>query len=293
MSRTPRLVVLAAGLLAAGCSGLFESPTEPTPAPNPDEIGYTALGASDGIGYGSSVVCAPLDTGCENGKGYVQEIRRRLMATGKTVTYLNLSIPGFVLSPAIQTLASDIGREVPGNILDREAPFVPPTTTVVTVFAGGNDANVLAQAALAGRGGADLKGYLDERIRQWGNDYGSLLTRVRARAPSARFVLLNLPNMAAAPYVDGNTQSERSILQYITVGLADRVNALAGANVAVVDLLCTASLYDRANFSSDGFHPSDSGYQLMADLTFPVVAGTGGTSPQPTCAARSFFPPAF
>ncbi|MGE0040578.1 MAG: SGNH/GDSL hydrolase family protein [Vicinamibacterales bacterium] len=289
MSRLTAVLVLAAGLAAAGCNQLFPSPTEPSPTPSGDAVGYTAIGASDAIGYGGTVVCAPLDLGCENGTGYVQEIRRRLGQTGKTVTFLNLGIPGSVLSQAIVTLGASIGRTLPGNFMD-QARFTPPTTTVVTVFAGGNDANTIAQALQAGKGGADPRAFADQQIRQWGDDYAALIATVRGRAPAARLVLLNLPNLAGAPYVAGNTVAERSVLQYIAVGLADRTNALAGAGVAVVDLLCTSAIYDPGNFASDGFHPNDRGYQVMADLAWPVV--NGGTAPAPlaSCPQRTIVP---
>lgn len=290
IGRLTTVFILAAVLTTAGCNQLFDSPTEPSPPLSPNTVGYTALGASDAIGYGSSIVCAPLDTGCENGTGYVQTLRRRLMADGKTVVYLNLGIPGAVLSRTIEDLAANIGRPVPGNFIERQAPFVPPTTTVVTVFAGGNDANVIAQAVLAGRGGSDRRGYIDQQIRQWGDDYATLIGRLRDRAPSARVIVLNLPNLAAAPYVAGNSVAERSVLQYIAVGLSDQANALGSQGVSVIDLMCTDGIYAPGSYSADGFHPSDQGYALMADLVWPVLTGGSAPAPSTNCPARTRLP---
>ena len=88
----PRLLVAA--LLALFVSGIAcskgESPTAPTPADGP--IFYTAIGASDGIGIGSSSPCFPF-TDCPDGAGYVQILRRRLIDTGRTFNHRNLSIP--------------------------------------------------------------------------------------------------------------------------------------------------------------------------------------------------------
>lgn len=291
-----RLSVLPALLLAvttAACSGNPESPTTPSPTPTPttSAVSYTVLGASDGIGFGSSVVCAPLDVGCENGTGYAQTLRRRLLAEGRTVGYLNLSIPGYVLSAGIVDVARRSGRsDTPGAFLDRYPPFVPTNTTVATIFVGGNDANIIGNAVAAGLGGADPRGFIDAQVRQWGTDLVEFVSRIRARAPNARLVAYNLPNLAAAPYLAGRSTVEKSIMQRIATGLADQVNALTTRNVLVVDLMCDARIIQGSSYSGDGFHPSDLGYALMAELAYPAVANGVASPPQPSCAPRTIFP---
>jgi lysophospholipase L1-like esterase len=271
--------------MLAGCTRPADLPAGPTPG---EPIRYSALGASDGIGYGGSVPCVPF-TVCNNGTGYVQRLTRQLAERGP-VTLLNLSIPAAVLSPTIETIGVRLGRTVPGNFLEREAPFVATNSNVVTIFAGGNDANVLAQSVRAGDGGGDIRGYLDGQIRQWGDDYLAVVRRVRDRAPQARIVVLNLPNLGAAPYAAGESVSHRSILQYISVGLADRTNALAAHNVVVVDLMCRTDIYSAANFSSDGFHPNDAGYAVMADMLWPYLLSGTPPAPSSSCAARTIVP---
>jgi lysophospholipase L1-like esterase len=276
-------LTLALGAAACSKGSGGGSPVDPTPTAGTT---YTAIGASDGIGVGSSSVCVPF-TECPNGAGYVQILARRLPTP---VSILNLSIPGAVMSRAIENLATQIGSSVPGNFVEREAPFVSTSATHVTIFAGGNDANIIARAVRAGAGGSDIRGYVDGQVRQWGTDLEDLVSRIRARAPNARIVALNLPNLAAAPYVAGNTVEERGILQRIAVGLSERVNALTGRNVLVIDLLCDARVIQPGSFSSDGFHPSDAGYQLMADLTFPVLSTGQGTTPLASCPTRTVVP---
>ena len=56
-------------------SNTLTTPTTPTPTPTAGPINYTAIAASDGIGFGSSKVCLPFED-CE-GTGYVQILRRR------------------------------------------------------------------------------------------------------------------------------------------------------------------------------------------------------------------------
>jgi lysophospholipase L1-like esterase len=286
---TVALVVL---LATAACKSSSDSPETPTGPSPTGPISYTAIGASDGIGFGSSSPCVPF-VDCPDGLGYVQILRRELVATGRTVSHRNLSIPGAVLSRAIEDLARDIGRPIDSlasNFIERQSQFVPTDTTHLTIFAGGNDANVIAQAARAGRGGADVNGYVDAQVRQWGTDLADLVSRVRSRAPNARIVVLNLINLAGAPYLAGNPTSEKSLMQRVAVGLADRANALTAQGVLVVDLLCDARLYQSSSYASDGFHPGDVGYRVFAELTLPALRDGASNQPNANCAQRRLVP---
>ena len=282
-------VVLAAvicGVGAAGCKK-SESPTSPTPDNN--VVSYAVVGASDAVGFGGSAPCLPFED-C-NGTGYAPLVKRRFQSDGATVTLTNRGLPGAVLSAAMLTLARDIGRtDIPGTFIEQIAPFIPPTATHISIFAGGNDANVIAQNIRAGRGSADIRGFVDQHVAQFGNDLNDLVSRLRARAPEARIVAMNLPNLGAAPYVGSASTLERSILQRIAVGLTDRINALSSQNVVVVDLMCEPRIYSRANYSSDGFHPSDAGYVVMADLLYPALRTGSSPPPSSTCAQRTLLP---
>lgn len=292
---TPRLLIAA--LLALFASGIAcsksDSPTTPTPTPADGPIFYTAIGASDGIGFGSSNVCIPLAPDCPDGRGYVQILARALKATGRQFDQRNLSLPGAVLSRAMEDLAREVGTPISdlvGNFIERQAPFVPTATTHVTIFAGGNDANVIGRAALAGRGGSDPSAYIDNLVRQWGLDLEDLVNRIRSRAPNARIVGLNMVNLAASPYLSSRPTSEKSIMQRIAVGISDRMNALTSKNVLVVDLMCDARLYLPQNYASDGFHPGDGGYQIFADLALPALKDGTASTPNTNCAQRRVFP---
>jgi lysophospholipase L1-like esterase len=296
-SHMNRRLLIAALLALFGsgiaCSKSDDSPTGPSPGPSEGPIFYTAIGASDGIGFGSSAPCIPFDPDCIEGRGYVQSLARSLKATGREFRWQNLSFPGAVLSPAIFDLSASIGREIEsisGNFLERQAPFVRAETTHVTIFAGGNDANVIAQAVLAGRGGSDPTGYIDQQVRQWGTDLADLVAQIRTRAPNARIVALNMINLAGAPYIASRPQSERSIMQRIAVGISDQVNALTGRNVLVVDLMCDARLYQTSSYSSDGFHPGDTGYAVFAELALPALRDGANNAPNTNCAQRRLVP---
>ena len=220
----------------------------------------------------------------------MQILGRRLAEGGRTVTVRNLSIPATVMNRATQELAISLGRtDIPGNFIEQESPFVPTTTTHVTIFAGGNDANNIALGAQA-RGGSDPTAYVNEQVRQWGVDLEDLVARIRSRAPGARIVALNLPNLASSPYFSARPVSEKSLMQRVAVGLSDRVNALASRNVLVVDLMCEPRIYLSSNYFTDGFHPNDGGYAVFAELTLPALRDGTNRAPSSTCPQRSVFP---
>jgi lysophospholipase L1-like esterase len=284
------LVLVSLAIVVSACKRDEDGPTGPTP-PDNTIVAYAAVGASDGIGFGSSVPCLPFDPDCPSGTGYVYLLKRRLASDGRTVTLSNRSLPGLVLSDTFLTLGRDIGRtDIPGTFLDQIVPFIPSGSTVITIFAGGNDANVIGQNIRAGRGGGDIRGFIDTHVRQWGTDFEELIRRLRGRAPNARIVAINLPNLGAAPYVANLAVQERSIVQAIAVGLTDRVNAQSSSGLLVVDLMCDPRVYESASFSSDGFHPNDRGYAVMAELAYPAVANGTASTPSSTCAPRRLLP---
>ena len=283
-----RILLMAALLASASACSKAAAPTSPTPDTPTQAIFYTAIGASDGIGFGGSAPCFPF-ADCPNGTGYVQILGRRLAEGGRAVTVRNLSIPGAVLNRATQDLAASLGRDIPGNFIEQESPFVPTNTTHVTIFAGGNDANNIALGAQS-RGGSNPNAFVDAQVLQWGIDLEDLVARIRSRAANARIVALNLPNLAASPYLAARPVAEKSLMQRVAVGLTNRVNALASRNVLVVDLMCDARLYLPSNYAPDGFHPNDGGYAVFAELALPALRDGTNRAPSTTCPQRSVLP---
>ncbi len=275
--------VVVAVLIAAltACSTSDEgggTPTSPTPPTGSTAVVYTAIGASDAAGVGASVPCVPFASDCRSSTGYVGLIQRRL-ADSRTVTLTNLALPGAVLGPDVQALGNELGRGIPGNFLTHLAPFVPAQTTLVTVFAGGNDTNTIASAIGAGRGGSDPSAYLSQQVQAFARDYGRLLDTIRNRAPSSFVVVLNLPNLSALPYVANRPVAERRVVQEVAVRLTrEAINPLA-SRVPVVDVMCDARSYQPGTYSPDGFHPNDQGHAYLAEILMAVI--TSGTAPAP------------
>jgi lysophospholipase L1-like esterase len=289
--RAAAVFVCVVGLFAAACSK-DASPTSPSGPPSAGApVYYTAVGASDAIGYGSSVPCIPF-TDCPDGAGYVQQIARQLRNQGSTVTLVNLGIPGAVIGPGVQSLAAQYGRSVPSNFIDGEVPFVPRNSTLVTIFAGGNDVNTIGATIRSGAGGGDPWTFIDQQIKAFGTEYATLIARLKDRVPGARIVVANLPNFAAIPMTVGFTLEERQMMQKISVGISTQViNPLVSQGIPVVDLLCNSQFANPSIFSSDGFHPNDSGYAVLASEMMKAIAASGVTTPAGSCALMTVVPP--
>ena len=175
------LPFIALGFLLIGCAGKDTNPLSPSAPPAAGgTVSYTAVGASDTMGWGSSAWCVPF-TDCPNGTGYVPVIVRRLKGMGATVSSSNLGIPGAFIGPDFESLANQFGTGFPGipgydikgNLIDSEAPFVPKDSTVVTIFAGGNDVRTVARALELGAGSGNPQAYLDQQITNFKNDYNA------------------------------------------------------------------------------------------------------------------------
>lgn len=276
-------------LLATACTK-SEGTTGPSPLPEPNStLNYTAIGASDAIGYGSSAACIPY-ADCPNGKGYVQEATRQLKSRGFTVNLTNLGIPTAVISRRLQNLGVQYGRDILGNFIEQEAPFVAANTTLVTIFAGANDVNTIISALGGGAGGTDRTGYINNQIRAFGDDFTTMLNIIREKTPSARLVALNLPNMAAMPFLAGAALERRQAAQMLSAGITRTViNPRIAEGLLIIDLMCDARSYQSSTYSGDGFHPNDTGYAWMAA---EVVAAATSTyrAPSTSCPQMTLVP---
>lgn len=292
-ARSFSLVCALAGLaLLAACSkhtdgGPSDGPG-PTPLP-PGPVTYSAIAASDGAGAGGSVPCVPF-TPCSDGTGYVPVVARQLRAEGHTVTLLNMGLPGAVLSRGTQDLGNKYGLQIKANFIQDEAQFVLKDSTLVTIFAGGNDANTIGTAIERGETtNENAASYIDGQVRQFASDYTQLVSIVRDRAPNARIVILNLPNLAGLPYTAGRTPTERRWIQQLSVGFTRLgANPFASQGAIVIDLMCDPRSYQPSNYSSDGFHPNDAGYQYLADQVLDAVKTGSWPAPSDTCAQMTF-----
>ena len=268
------------------------SPTAPTGPPAAGSaIVYTALGASDANGVGSSVPCVPFIAECAGGMGYVPVAVRTLKAQGFTVTLSNLGIATAVIGRDFETLGQQYNHVIVGNFIEQEMPFVQRNATVVTIFAGVNEINTITAALGGGAGGSDPNGYIDNQVNAFGADYTTLLNGIRDRAGAPRIVVLNVPNAAGLPYLAGASLAQRQAAQRAAVGMTRTVvNALVSSNAVVVDLMCDARSYLTSNYSSDGLHPNDAGYAFIAAEVVRAITSGSYPVPQSSCPAMTTVP---
>jgi lysophospholipase L1-like esterase len=283
--------MLALGVGIAACGKLSNNtPSAPSGPPAAgSKIVYTAIGASDAAGVGSSGVCVPF-TDCPGGMGYVPVTVRSLTAQSFTVTLRNLGIPTAVIGGDFAALGTQYGREIFGNFIDNEMPFVLTDSTVTTVFAGVNDVITVASAIGGGAGGGNPQAFIDGQIRAFASDYSTLVSGIRAKAPGTRIIALNVPNVAALPYFAGAALDQRQAQQRLSVGFTTTaVNVLTSQGVTVVDLMCDARSYLRSNYSSD-FHPNDAGYAFISAEVVNAITSPSYPAPRVSCPQMSAVP---
>ena len=285
---------LGFGVWASACSKLpFLSSDNPPAASGPPAPGstvvYSAVGASDAIGYGSSAVCLPF-VDCPDGMGYVPVTVRALKAKSFTVKLLNLGIPTAVIGPDFEAIGLQYGRTIVSNFITSEMPFVQTDSTVTTVFAGVNDVITVVSALGSGAGGSDPAGYIDAQVKAFTSDYAALVAGIRARASATRIIVLNVPNVAALPYFAGAALDQRQAQQRLSVGFTTAaVNVLTAQGVIVVDLMCDARSYLASNYSSD-FHPNDAGYAFISSEIVNAITSSSYPAPLSSCPPMTAVP---
>jgi lysophospholipase L1-like esterase len=223
--------------------------------------------------------------------GYVPVTVRQLRAQSFPVTLRNLGFPTAVIGRDFQTLGQQYGRTIEFNFIEQEMPFVLRSSTLVTVFAGVNEVNVITAALGGGAGGSDPNGYIDNQVRTFGADYAVLLRGIASLAGSSRLIVLNVPNAAGMPFLSGASLAQRQAAQRAAVGMTRTVvNPLLSQNTSVVDLMCDSRSYQTSNYSPDGLHPNDAGYAFIAAEVVRAITSSSYPSPQNSCAPMTLVP---
>ena len=96
---------------------------------------------------------------------------------------------------------SQYGRTTTGNFIQSQLPFVHANTTLVTIFAGGNDVDTIIAALGGGAGGTDQTSqmaYINSQIDLFGQEFASLINQVRTLAPATGTKAERLAAMRAA-----------------------------------------------------------------------------------------------
>ena len=156
--------------------------------------------------------------------------------------YVNLGVSG--------SIALQAGREqLPGAIAQRP--------TVVTIWLAVNDLNATIDRA------------------SYAEALGGIVDALVQRTDAAIFIG-NVPDLRAVPVYSG--VDKRVLLVRITAynDVIAEIAARSPTRVSVVDLFNgSADLVSTATVAADGFHPSDAGYQLIADRFATAIRARG------------------
>lgn len=197
---------------------------------------YTALGASDAVGIGAT----------PNTAGYVYLISDWMKARYTYWTLINRGVSGYTAPDIVNNTLS---------------PAVADQPQIVTLWVGGND--VVKSAAVL-----ESTATLAARYR---TAYTTILHRLRTET-GAFIVTANIPDISRTPVANGYPSFLKTLAKNDTLALNAVIAEVAAAeNVPVVDLYSNPESYNPANFSSDGFHPNNAGYALMAQQYEAVI----------------------
>lgn len=109
-------------------------------------------------------------------------------------------------------------------------------------------------------------------LEEFAKNYEEILSKLRSET-QARIVVTNIPDISSAPRIPEFARRE---YQQMIVAFNQRLEAIAARyEVTVFDVhkVTHEQLPSHPEFfSSDGFHPSDAGYELWAKEMWPVMA---------------------
>lgn len=113
-------------------------------------------------------------------------------------------------------------------------------------------------------------------LEEFAKNYEEILSKLRKNT-QARIVVTNIPDISSAPRIPEFARRE---YQQTIAAFNQRLEAIAARyDVTLFDVHKVTHEQLHAHpefFSSDGFHPSDAGYELWADEMWPVIARTIG-----------------
>lgn len=109
-------------------------------------------------------------------------------------------------------------------------------------------------------------------LDQFSRNYEQILSTLKEKT-RARIVVTNLPDISSAPRIPGPARNEyqRQIIQF-----SQRLEEIAARHGVTVFDIYTITTQELAShpeyFSSDGFHPSDAGYEMWAQHMWPTIS---------------------
>ena len=113
-------------------------------------------------------------------------------------------------------------------------------------------------------------------LEQFAKNYEQIITTLKEKT-RARIVVTNIPDISSAPRIPGPMRNgyQQELVQFSR--RLEEIAARYGVTVFDVHTVTARELPSHPEyFSSDGFHPSDAGYELWAQEMWPTLARTIG-----------------
>lgn len=113
-------------------------------------------------------------------------------------------------------------------------------------------------------------------IEQFGKNYDEILSSLKEKT-GATIVVTNIPDVSTAPRIPVSMRAE---YQREIESFNQRLEEIARRHEVVIFDIFTITRRELPShpeyFSSDGFHPSDEGYELWAEQMWPTMASVIG-----------------
>jgi lysophospholipase L1-like esterase len=113
-------------------------------------------------------------------------------------------------------------------------------------------------------------------IEQFAKNYDEILTTLKQKT-KATIVVSNIPDVSSAPRIPASLRAEyQRRIETFNQRLEDIARRHEVTIFDVFTITRSELPLHPEYFSSDGFHPSDAGYELWAEQMWPTIAGVIG-----------------
>jgi lysophospholipase L1-like esterase len=245
---------------------------------DPPKRYYLALGDSIGYGFQTSKALAGLPPQAFN-TGYVDLFSARLRHLRPGITTVNFSCPGespvSFTTPCIWKASGHaLHDDYPGSQLDAALAFLTAhrgRVSPITLSLNGNDITAFIQSCPPGDL-ACIQNGAPEAIAQYRTRMTAILERLRAAAPDAEIILTGAydPDVGefsfADPLFTALNTAESMAGATVRARFADPFPVFnpQGDDAAETTAICTLTLVCAQHDT----HPSDAGYEALADLVW-------------------------